>query len=97
MIVLIFTTVPGWRVGSDTIAPVNKRYAPLQLLGIGWYIAVAVGLGVAGGIWLDGVVGTAPLFTLVGILLGVTVALVGAFRMMLQATAPSRGSSDHDS
>ncbi|MCS6801544.1 MAG: AtpZ/AtpI family protein [Dehalococcoidia bacterium] len=75
----------------------NKRYAPLQLLGIGWYIAVAVGLGIGGGIWLDGIAGTAPLFTLVGILLGVTVALVGAFRMMLQATAPRRDLADHDS
>ncbi|GIW05433.1 MAG: hypothetical protein KatS3mg060_0238 [Dehalococcoidia bacterium] len=74
----------------------NKRYAPLQLLGIGWYIVVAVGLGVGGGIWLDGVAGTAPLFTLLGILLGVTVALVGAFRMMIGATAPRRGSPDHE-
>ncbi len=93
---LIFTTLQGWLAGSGTIAPVNKRYAPLQLLGIGWYIAVAVGLGVGGGIWLDGVAGTAPLFTLLGILLGVTVALVGAFRMMIRATSPRRGSSEHD-
>ncbi|MFN8533124.1 MAG: AtpZ/AtpI family protein [Dehalococcoidia bacterium] len=74
----------------------DKRYAPLQLLGIGWYIVVAVGLGLGGGIWLDGVAGVSPLFTLLGILLGVTVALVGAFRMMIRATAPGDGSPDDE-
>jgi F0F1-type ATP synthase assembly protein I len=69
---------------------VDKRYAPLQLLGIGWYIVVAIGLGLAAGLWLDGYLGTSPLFTLIGILLGVTVALVGAFRMMVRATTPPK-------
>jgi F0F1-type ATP synthase assembly protein I len=92
----IFHNASGQAVSSGTIAAVNKRYAPLQLLGIGWYIVVAVGLGVAGGVWLDGLAGASPLFTVIGILLGVTVALVGAFRMMISATAPERGSRSHD-
>ncbi|GIW10468.1 MAG: hypothetical protein KatS3mg061_1525 [Dehalococcoidia bacterium] len=87
MIVLFFTTSgAGWLCYNGRV---DKRFAPLQLLGIGWYIVVAIGLGLGGGIWLDGIVGTAPLFTLLGIGLGITVALVGAFRMMVQATAPS--------
>jgi F0F1-type ATP synthase assembly protein I len=53
------------------------------LLGIGWFFATAIVLGVGVGLWLDAQTGLEPVFTLVGTLLGLTVALVGGFRMLL--------------
>lgn len=42
--------------------------------GLGFGIAIPLGLFVAGGLWLDGRMGTAPLFMLLGIVLGFVVA-----------------------
>lgn len=53
------------------------------LLGIGWFFATAIVCGVGVGFWLDGQTGLEPTFTLVGTLLGLAVALVGGFRMLL--------------
>ena len=43
-------------------------------LGIGGSLAVTVILGVGGGYWLDGRLGTSPAFLLVGAVLGIAVA-----------------------
>ncbi len=42
--------------------------------GLGFAIAIPLGLFLAGGLWLDGRFGTAPLFMLLGILLGLVAA-----------------------
>lgn len=39
-------------------------------------------LGVLGGIWLDGKTGAKPLWTIVGLILGVVIAFTGAYRMV---------------
>ena len=52
------------------------------LLGAGWFFATAIILGVVLGHWADTSWGTEPVFTLVGIVLGLTAALVGGFRML---------------
>lgn len=52
------------------------------LLGAGWYFALCVIGGVLLGLWLDSVSGLEPLFLLLGILLGLAVALVGGIRMV---------------
>ncbi len=54
----------------------------LRLTGIGWYVAVAIALGAVGGWWLDGRLGTGPALTLLGIALGLVVALTGMIRML---------------
>ncbi len=54
------------------------------LLGIGWYFATCVILGVLGGRWLDGRFGTSPLFALIGTLLGLAAALYGGYRMLTE-------------
>ena len=60
-----------------------KRWqAPLQLLGIGWFIALCIILGVLGGIWLDGKADSKPLWTIIGLILGVVIAFAGAYRMV---------------
>ena len=54
----------------------------MRLLGLGWYVAIAIILGIAGGIWLDNRMGTLPLFTLLGVLLGTVAAFYGLYRMV---------------
>ncbi len=54
----------------------------MRLLGLGWYVAIAIVLGIAGGIWLDNRTGTLPLFTLLGVLLGTVAAFYGLYRMV---------------
>ncbi len=53
------------------------------LLGIGWFFATAIVIGVLLGRWADSATGLEPTFTLVGIVLGLAVALIGGFRMLL--------------
>ena len=55
----------------------------LSLVGVGWYVAVAIFGGVAGGYWLDGQFSSSPLFTLLGLGLGIAVALFGMYRMLM--------------
>ena len=59
----------------------------LRLTGIGWYVAVCIGGGALGGWWLDGRTGWSPLLTLLGLGLGIAVALVGMMRMLLAVFA----------
>lgn len=54
----------------------------LRLLGLGWYIALSIILGTVGGLWLDRRLGTLPLFTLVGVLIGSVMAFYGVYRLV---------------
>ena len=49
----------------------------VRLLGLGWYVAVCIVLGVLGGVWLDDRFGVTPLFTLLGVGFGLIVAAWG--------------------
>ena len=60
----------------------------LQLIGIGWYFAICIVLGVVGGALLDRVTGTTILFTMVGLLLGLAAAVYGGYRMLTEAVGP---------
>jgi F0F1-type ATP synthase assembly protein I len=40
-------------------------------------------LGVAGGLWLDGKFNTRPILAIVGLILGLVVAIYGVYRMIL--------------
>ena len=62
-----------------------------QFTGIGWYLAAAIVLPTLGGVWLDDRAGTTPLFVLLGILLGVTLALYGTYRMVSSLLMGGRG------
>ncbi len=55
----------------------------LRLTGLGWYIAFCVVAGIASGIALDRVTGLAPLFAIVGVLLGSFLAFYGVYRMIV--------------
>ena len=54
----------------------------LQLIGIGWYIVVCLFIGLFAGIWFDSVVGTEPVFTLLGVLSGTILAFYGMYRIV---------------
>lgn len=54
----------------------------LRLTGLGWYVVACILLGVLGGLWLDKRLGSLPLFTLLGVLLGMVVAFFGIYRMV---------------
>ena len=54
----------------------------LRLLGIGWYVAFCILGGAFGGVWLDDRLDLSPLFTLVGIGLGLVAAGIGMVWML---------------
>ena len=55
----------------------------LRLTGMGWYIAACIVIGILGGIGLDKLLGTQPLFIILGILLGSIAAFWGVYKMVL--------------
>ena len=55
----------------------------MQLVGVGWYVAISIILGLVGGLWLDKRLETVPIFTLVGVVLGTVVAFYGTYKMVL--------------
>ena len=67
----------------------------LRLVGIGWYVAICIGGGAFGGLWLDRQLDISPLFTLLGLGLGIALAVVGMYRMLMAVlTAPSDPNDD---
>ncbi len=61
----------------------KKRWRiALSLLGIGWYIGLSIIAGVLGGLWVDNMFNTKPLFVIVGLLLGILVAFYGVYLMI---------------
>ena len=80
-------------LASSTEVPPKPRSGPpgdwsralreaAPYLGIGSTFAIAVALGVAGGYWLDGRLGTEPLFLILGGVAGLGVAFVEFFKMV---------------
>jgi len=66
-------------VGMDRLPPT------VRLIGIGWYVAFCIVGGVVGGLFLDRATDLAPLFTLLGLLLGLVAAFYGGYRMLVEA------------
>jgi len=74
-------------------SPGFERYAvAVRLLGMGWYVATSILGGVLGGLWLDGRTGLDPLFTLLGLMLGLVAAFYGVYKM----AAPLLAGSDQN-
>lgn len=65
-------------------AGVGSWVAPTAyLLGAGWFFAACIILGVVLGRWADAKTDLEPLFTMVGLVLGLVTALVGGYRMLV--------------
>ena len=54
----------------------------LQFLGLGWYVALCLLAGIAGGIWLDRRLESLPVLTLLGLALGLITAGYGTYKML---------------
>ena len=52
------------------------------MLGVGFFVAGSIILGVVGGRWLDGRLNSAPLFLIIGLILGIVVAFYGVYTML---------------
>ena len=65
-----------------------------SLLGAGWFFALSIILGVVIGHWADGATGLEPTFTLIGIVLGLAIALVGGIRMVMPFMKRMNGPSE---
>ena len=63
----------------------DKRWAGvIRFIGIGWYIAACILLGALGGRWIGQKVGgnsSEVIFTILGLILGLIVAVFGVYRM----------------
>ena len=55
----------------------------LRLLGIGWFVAMCIGGGAVGGLLLDRQLDSGPILTMVGLGVGIAVAVVGMYRMLM--------------
>ncbi len=55
----------------------------LSLVGIGWYIGLSIIGGMLGGLWLDNTINTKPLFVIIGLILGIIVAVYGVYLILV--------------
>jgi len=69
----------------------KRLTSAMSLIGIGWYFAVSIVGGIVGGLLLDGWLDTKPLFSLVGLALGLALAFYGGFKAMMRVMAESSG------
>jgi len=65
----------------------NRLAAAMSLIGIGWFLAASIVGGVVGGLLLDGWLHTKPVFTLLGLFGGLTVAFFGTYQMIMKVMA----------
>jgi hypothetical protein len=56
----------------------------VRLMGIGWYFALCIVIGIVGGVLLDRQVEKDHIFTLVGLFLGLILAFFGGYIMLLE-------------
>jgi len=56
----------------------------LQLLGIGWYFALSIVGGALLGLVVDGWLETKPVFTMLGLFLGLAVAFWGGYKLLVR-------------
>ncbi len=54
----------------------------LRLMGVGWFVAASVVIGIVAGYFMDRWLGTTVVFTIVGVVLGTTVAFYGLYQMV---------------
>ena len=55
----------------------------VRLVGIGWFVAICIGAGGFGGFWLDTWLDLSPIFTLLGLAVGIALAVLGMYRMLI--------------
>ena len=66
----------------------NRRLLALRLIGLGWYVAFCIVIGVVGGVFIDQRLDTKLLFTLIGLAFGTTSAFYGLIKMIQPLIKP---------
>jgi F0F1-type ATP synthase assembly protein I len=77
--------------GARSQEQVKKGTALSHAWNLGWTMLFSLLLPLLGGIWLDRELDTAPLFTLIGAVLGMLAATVGVARITLRTFSPAVG------
>ena len=73
-----------------------SRWVPaLRLSGVGFFIAACILLGTFGGLWLDGKLNTKPFFMIAGLILGLIMAGVGVYRMLIPIMNDMQNKENH--
>lgn len=60
----------------------DKWGPSIRLLGVGFYIVACIVGGILGGLWLDRVFDTRPVFLLIGLFLGLVACFWGVYQML---------------
>lgn len=68
----------------------------LRLVGIGWYVGICIGGGATAGLLLDRRLDLTPILTLVGIIVGIVVAGIGMYRMVMAVLASNSGQTGEE-
>jgi F0F1-type ATP synthase assembly protein I len=68
----------------------------LSLLSIGWYFALCIVGGIGGGLLLDNLLNTKPIFALVGLFLGLALAFWGGYKLLTQVISATSAESKTD-
>lgn len=63
----------------------NKREAFSLAMNLGWTMLFSLLIPLLAGIWLDRKLGTLPLFTLIGAVLGILAATLGVARIAIRS------------
>ncbi|NQT47943.1 MAG: AtpZ/AtpI family protein [Chloroflexi bacterium] len=74
----------------------DKWVLAARFIGIGWYIGACIVGGVLGGMWLDNKLETSIIFTLVGLFLGLGVAVLGTYHMISPLIKEQQGKDRED-
>lgn len=74
----------------------SKMATVLRLIGIGWYVGLCIGGGSYGGLMLDRQFDTGPLLTLLGLAIGIVIAIAGMLRMLMAVLSVSSEQEDTD-
>ena len=73
----------------------SRWVAALRLTGVGFFIGGSIVLGVVAGLWLDNRLNTSPILVLVGLFLGIAVAFLGVYQMLLPLIGGKRGKENN--
>lgn len=76
-------------------AGVSRMLPALRLIGVGFFIAGSILLGVVAGLWLDDRFNTSPVLVIIGLLAGITVAFYGVYRMLQPLFGDKRNKGNH--
>ena len=68
----------------------------LSLLSIGWYFALCIVGGIAGGLLLDNLLDTKPIFALLGLFLGLALTFWGGYKLLIQVISATAAESKSD-